>query len=278
MQIFVYNKSTVVTTTDVALMVSACNILLQKFCFIWNILPVTVTHLIKLQNVNYIFYIIDNTTVTPTIPTCGTAKIGGYIMAKTILNNGGAVLWKDNNTYTVAADLFHQIAQTIIDPTINVWWRLDSIYMVASDVCNPVMNNLVVMQVPNPALYPNSIYNTEPIIKEIPLSDTNNVKVALCDFIYPSWFDPSTSSSTGIIYNYTNTLTKPFSISTTGYVILLNTKTNTLLYYYGSSFPTWEKALVNQYYRNVIRNNYIKNFVSNGVLLLHKHLPNILNY
>ena len=276
-QIYVYNKSTVVSNNEVAIMVAACNILIKKVCFIWNLLPVTITHLVTLIDVNYIFYIIDNTTLTPNMVSCYTStngKVSGYILAKNILNNGGVTLYKDATTYTVAAALFHEIVETIIDPTINTWWRLNTLNMVAGDICNPVLNNLIVVQTPNPNVNPCNKLGCSfnkykgPLVRETPLTNTNVVSVALCDFLYPTWFDPILTISTGIVYNYANTLTKPFSISSGGYVVLLDNTTNKLTYKYGSKVPAWQKTYTQNTLRNVIRKNNVNNQVNNNIPMI----------
>jgi hypothetical protein len=261
-QVYVYNKSTVVTNNETAIMVAACNILIKKFCFIWNILPVTITHLTTIQDVNYIFYIVDNTIITPNMLTCFTnsnGKFSGYILAKNIINNGGVPLYLDATTYTVAAALFSQIAETILDPSINIWWRLNAISTVAGDVCNPVFGNLVIIPTPSPKFVPN-INQCKKIgqrVFETPSTTANTVNVALCDFLYPSWYDPNSVIPSNTIFNYLNTLTKPFMVSNNGYVAVLNTVTNTLVYTYGINVPLWLRTFTQNTLRNAVRRNYV---------------------
>lgn len=241
MQIYVYNKSTVVSNHELNIMVTACNTLIKKFCFIWNILPVTITALTKIQHVNYLFYIVDNSVLPSSLLAYHTeinGKVIGYIMAKTIINSGGTVLHKDKTTFTVAASLFHEIAESLIDPTVNIWWQLNNIYLVAAEVCDPVQNNLVLIQ------------TADPITKK-------TIDVALSDFIYPSWFDPMATPNSGIVFNYTNTLTKPFSISTGGSVVLLNTKSNALKFIFGKKVPAWQKKMKHASNRIMIRKHHV---------------------
>lgn len=244
MQIYVYNKSTFVNQTELNSMVLACNTLIKTFCLAWEIHPVTITVLNnlqhKLQKVKYLVYIIDNSIIPAEVLAYHTEldqHIVSYVMAKTIIDAGGAVLYKDKNSYTVAAALFQEIAEIVVDPTVNIWWQLNNMYMVASEVCDPVKNNMVVMKVGNGG------QTKEP------------VTVALSDFIYPAWFDPLAKAPNR--FNYTKTLNKPFSMSSGGSVVLINTRTNTITYRYGKRVPQWQKLYKNVAVRTVIRKHHV---------------------
>ena len=83
-----------------------------------------------------------------------------YVLAKTILDNGGTIL--NGGTSTVAQALFHEIAETFIDPTTNLWAQASDGTMYAIEVCDPVQGVLVpivvsVTTAPAPSPAPSSV-------------------------------------------------------------------------------------------------------------------------
>ena len=97
----------------------------------------------------------------------GLPRADGYILTKIMLENGGVPLYNEANPKgsTVAANLFHELAEAFIDPTVNVWWRDGQDVFYAAEVCDPVQGNNVIVTTPD------------------------GIKVALSDFVFPAWRD-----------------------------------------------------------------------------------------
>jgi hypothetical protein len=168
-KITVVNKSTVVTDSEAKYMVAACNKLLPLLAAAWNILtPNVVFSPAKTATGNWYFYIIDSDADVPGALAFHTEEstcVDGYILAQTILTNGGVKLFKDMVTPTIASALFHEIAEALVDPTCNGWWQSGNNLLYATEVCDPVQDTIVPVTLPG------------------------NVQVGLSNFIYPLWRD-----------------------------------------------------------------------------------------
>ena len=222
--ITVVNKSTVVSDADVKLMVAASNKLLVPFCTAWNLKPIHCVFAVPTTaRKDFLFYIIDTDTSVPDALAYHTEEdtfVLGYVLAKTILVNGGVSLFRNGSTPTVASALFHEIAEAIIDPFVGSWWQsyIDG-HLYAQEVCDPVQNNIIPVLVPNAA--------------------GKMVTVGLSDFVYPAWSD---SQATPLeTYNYLKTLKRPFSLAKGGYVVYLNPSTGEINYIFAEAFPEWLK-------------------------------------
>lgn len=227
---YVDNKSQQVNDDDVKKMIEACNNLMPKVVKKWNdsIKTYPVVEFGSgpkpLPLNDWQFHIVDNDPngVDDALAyhTVEGDVIDGYILAKTILDNGGTVLYggdNNKNQETVASALFHELVEALGDPECNSWWKNDSNKIfdttgneitietqdstgkiinvipsfVAAELCDPVQGNVVI----------------------ITLKD--GTKVALSDFILPAWSKPKSKRP----YNYMNTLKKPFTVDTGGYVV-----------------------------------------------------------
>jgi hypothetical protein len=243
-RIFIYNNITshIVDKNGVELnkstikqIILACNQILPRVAVAWNIIcPEIVYYTEKLQpkSEDLIFYIVDDIKNIP------EEDFIGYILAKTIVDNGGFILSDKSisdsirnevhihgsQQSTVAAALFHELAETIIDNTINSWWKSDSIFC-ATEICDPVQQNFIVIKV-------------------------GNVDIALSDFILPAWKD---NKNTIGPYNYIKTIKSPFTVDIGGYMTILNSDGNTE-YIFNKDTPEWDKTFT---YRSSKR--YIKN-------------------
>lgn len=224
MQLYLFNRSTKVSLSDVNAMVLAVNMLLVQFCNAWQIASSTITYKTgsPTTGMKYVFYLVDqdpSAIGALAYHTETTSSIYvGYVLCKTILNYGGVILYKDKKTPTVASALFHEITETLIDPTVNIWWQINGRQMVAAEVCDPVQNNIVLQQV---------------------IIASKVVNVGLSDFVYPAWLDPY--APVGSRFNYMNTLTRPFSMSSGGYLILLTITNGNISYIFGTKVPGWQK-------------------------------------
>jgi hypothetical protein len=137
----------------------------------------------------------------------------GKVFAKTIIQYGGVVLYKDNTTMTVAQCLCHELLEMIGNPNINKWFLDNNGIFWAGELCDAVENNLYVINL------------------------AGNVKVGLSDYVLPSYFSPN---STQRPFNKMNTLTTPFSVDHYGYAITI--QGNDIVAIYGSKFPEEKKV------------------------------------
>jgi hypothetical protein len=211
------NLSSVVPNNDTTMqaMALACQQLATQLCRDWN-LPVPTVYVRSASSAKrspneWVFSIVDTDAQVPDALAYHTEQnddVTGYILAKTILDNGGVLLWRDEHTDTVASALFHEIAEALVDPTVNAWWQDQSGQFWAAEVCDPVQGNIVQVHVslPAPRGHPAS-----------------TVVVGLSDYVLPAWRDPeSPNSATGAAKkNYLGTLTAPFTIAPGGYAVVL---------------------------------------------------------
>jgi hypothetical protein len=218
--IYISNKTKLISTSDLSCMITACNALLPVVCKYWNIYCPIITQLpasIPINTKYYVFNLVD----TEPVFYKSTAEIVENILAKTILENGGVVLYKDDTTPTVASALFHEICETLIDPVNNSWWvdvRSDTHNptFYASEICNPVQNNIIKIIVGSATSH-------------------NGINVGLCDFVLPSWKNGLLQSGQ---FNYADTLKSPFTMSEGGYLIQF-TPAQGVTQIFGTEMPNW---------------------------------------
>ena len=206
------NKSTVVNDDDVIKMVEAANQWLPLVATAWDVTCPTVAFG---STGTWLFHMIDEDPNTPGALAYHTEEndiVDGYILTKTILNNGGVTLYKDDSTPTVAAAFAHELAEALIDPVCNGWWQVNDSLMYAAEVCDPVQNNNILITLKDGSL------------------------VAMSDFILPAWRD---SQDTKGPFNYNNTLTAPFTLDNGGYVSQIDVTTGKSTEIYGKTMPEW---------------------------------------
>jgi hypothetical protein len=198
--IYCFNNSTLLKTSDMALMISALNTMLPTFCSVWSPMNRQFTCVAAPPNTkpgNGIYCVfLDNTdskgalayhTETNAIPL---AKV----FVGTILQYGGVMLMGANSSIPTVAQAFaHELFEMIANLNANIWWQMSSGNLVAGEVGDPVQGNIVPVKV-------------------------GSVTVGLSDYILPTWKDPQAKSGP---YNYLNTLTKPFQLAKGGYAILM---------------------------------------------------------
>jgi len=159
-----------------------------------------------------------------------------HVEVKPILDNGGVILYKDENTITVASCIFSEICNLLIDPYINNWWMdlrsIDNPTLYASDVCDPVCNNIV------------------KIIVGVGVK--NSVAVGLCDFVLPAW---KNSNSEKNPVNYLETLTVPFSFAQNGFITKF-TKTQGVTQIFGDNIQNWFQNFKRDNYRYNVRHSF----------------------
>lgn len=228
MQISVINHTTCIPDSDVKIMISACNVLLPQVAKDWNISPLPIVNFRDKNTkspANWVFAMIDVDASQPDALAYHTEigdNVVGYILCKTILDNGGVTLYKDNQTPTVASALFHELAEALVDPTVNIYWQNGSGDFITGEVCDPVQDNIVLIPVPDP-VHLGKIIN-----------------VGLSDYVLPVWKDTEAARAK---FNYLNTLPAPFTMSPGGYMVKLTCGSSEPQYVWGERVSSWVKDL-----------------------------------
>jgi len=211
MRIYVCNQSTVVSNSQVQKMILAMNTFLITLCKDWSITTVQMFQSFStpskiLDNTIFIF---DNSDSPDALgyhfDVEGLAV--GYVFAKTIIDYGGDVLYKDATTSTVSQCLCHEALEMIGNANVNKWFLDNKGAFWAGELCDAVESNIITVTLPG------------------------NVKVAMSDYVLPNWFSPN---STKRPFNKLNTLTGPFKIDKWGYSIVI--KNNRVVAVWGQSF------------------------------------------
>ena len=213
----VINLSTVVTLDQFTKMIKAINTYLSALTNDWNLQPMQlVASTYNSRNIlpNTIF-ILDTTDEAGALgyhfENAGNAI--GKVFAKTIIQYGGVVLYKDNTTMTVAQCLCHELLEMVGNPTVNKWFLDNNGIFWAGELCDAVENNLYVVTL------------------------TGNVKVGLSDYVLPNYFSADTVRGP---FNKMNTLSAPFTVDHYGYAITI--QGNDIVAIYGSKYPEDKKS------------------------------------
>lgn len=193
MSIKIHNLSTCISDADVQHMVDALNILLPQFCEAWKLGKFKVLKAdkeCKDAKSDYTFYMVDSADAK-------LSDADGYVFAKTVLDCGGATLWRDDETVTVASALSHEIMETLLDRYCNMWVQSSVGTMISFEICDPVQNCIV------------------------RTAAADGTVVGLANFILPEWMNPRADAQSK--FDHLGVLSSPFSMSTGGYVIVLGT-------------------------------------------------------
>jgi len=201
----IFNQSTVVNSTNLTNMVKAINMLLTSLSTDWGL---AATQLVVGTGNRYPNNTILLQDLTDDPGALGyhyedNGKVIGKVFAKTIINYGGVVLYRDNYTFTVAQCVSHELFEMIGNQQINKWYLDNYGIFWAGELCDPVESNLVVYTLPG------------------------NIKVGLSDYVLPSWFSPDIITRP---FNKLNTLTAPFRLSPGGYAIIIDNYTVEAIY------------------------------------------------
>jgi hypothetical protein len=219
-KIYVNNRSKYVTEREVRAMVSACNEFLTDFCRIWSISQPTVIYE-KNATHDWTFHLLDSNDDAGENLAYHTklkGNVSGFVFANIIVLNGGKVLYEDFNTPTVSSSLFHEIAESIIDPTVNQWWQVSTSTFYAAEVCDPVQCNIAVVRVQDE-------------------TTRDMIKVGMCNYVFPAWKDTGSIMKNNVRYDYLGALCAPFSIEPGGYVIVWEGGVQNCVF--GSAVPKW---------------------------------------
>lgn len=210
----IINQSSVVSSDQLSKMITAINILLTTLCSDWSLEAMQLVKVSAVTKVSNTIYILDNTDSPGALgyhyEVNGNAV--AKVFAKTIINYGGVVLYKDKVTMTVAQCLCHELLEMIGNSTINKWYLDNNGTFWAGELSDAVQNNLIVINLPN------------------------SVKVGLSDYVLPSYFSPNTIVGP---FNKLNTLKAPFTVDKSGYAIII--QGNSIVAIYGSSVTEQKK-------------------------------------
>ena len=224
----IVNNSTIVTDKDGLTITNALNIILPQFCKDWSLEKTTCVYvpLKSTSSVKLKIYLLDSADVKGALAYHDQRNDISYgkAFAKTVLENGGVMLYSSNpNIPTFAEAVCHELFEMLIDPCCNTWSMLaDGTTLYAYEVCDPVQSNPLTVQVQTGIKKTYTIHPSIPITKNTPLYDS----VGLSDWVLPKWFDPQSKIGP---YNHNNTLKAPLTIDKYGYVIqLVGGRSNTI--------------------------------------------------
>jgi hypothetical protein len=216
-EIFVVNKSTLVTDEDAELMTAAVSLQMHRdFALAWGITPPSVAYLA--QNApepgnTVIIAIMDNADQAGDLGWHTEGPNGikyGRVFAEPVLQNGGNAL---TNDLSVASVLSHEVMETTGDPACNRWCDTGNGVLVALEVGDPVESDSYV----------------------IPAGGQN---VTVSDFVYPAWFDPGAPA--GAVKDHMRLTSEPFEVRPTGYNVTMTE--GTVSQVFGREYPEWRKA------------------------------------
>jgi len=222
--IYVWNCSKLLHDEDAALMTHACQLFVPMFCQAWSLAPVSIMFVPSTSSDclpppgSWLFKLIEEARDVEGALAYHTEendKVDGYVMVKTILEDGGVPLYKDDKTETVASALCHEIFEALGDRYCNGW------------VDDPTGNKQF------------SLENCDPVQDGIVQVKVGDVTVGLSNFVLPSWFDPELVSGK---VDYLGQLNHPFTISPGGYAVVRHlNKSNKIEYVYGHAVKPHKK-------------------------------------
>lgn len=205
---FVVNLSSCVDAKSASLMSRACNNQLGVVAKAWNLCAPVVRYvgtkddLAKLKYnpaETWLCWLIDTDSSEPdalayhTNATTPDHGVVCRILCKTILDNGGVLLFKDASTDTVAAALSHELIEALVDPlcTFSAQDQNNGGRFVALEACDPVQNGIVQVNV-------------------------DGQVVGLSNFVHPLYF--ANDAPAGSDFDFMGQLSAPFTIASGGYI------------------------------------------------------------
>ena len=212
--IYCFNNSTMLKTSDMALMIAALNTQLPAFCNAWNrpqYRCVAAPSSMRPGSYMYCNFLdaadmqgaLAYHTETNNVPF-------SRVFVKTILSYGGAIqMGATASVPTVAQAFSHEIYEMIGNQNVNVWWQRPDGNLVPAEVTDPVQGAIVPVKV-------------------------GSITVGLSDYVMPNWADPQ---ATARPFNFLNTLTRPFQVAKGGYVVLM--RGGSMSYVFGASATSY---------------------------------------
>ena len=214
-QVAIINQSSVISDSNGLIITYALNIILPQFCKDWSIDSTTCVFIGKgkTTTIPLKIFLLDTSDVDGALAYHGQRNDIPYGRAfvKTVLNNGGVMLYSSNPTVpTFAQAVCHELFEILINPACNIWAMLaDQKTMYAYEACDAVESNALTVQVKTGIVKTGRFFTTTitPIY----------TKVGLSDWVLPNWFDPQSKTRP---FNHNNTLTAPLTLDKYGYTIL----------------------------------------------------------
>ena len=230
MLIAILNASTMASNADVELMTQACQIQNSLHCApAWNQKPATIKFYADPKTVPGYAFTITVIDSDPSEPQAlgwhtveANSKLDGFILCQPILSNGGAAWQFDSanpNRYTISATLSHEVCEAFCDRMCNLWADGPAIAQGSSyamELADPVESTS----------YPVSV---------------NGQEVAMSNFVFPSFFFVD-AGPLNMPLDYCRTLSKPFSMTSGGYMIVRNAP-GSEQQIFGETYPDWKKLL-----------------------------------
>jgi hypothetical protein len=130
--------------------------------------------------------------------------IDGFIFVNPVLDNGGVVLYDAHNPQNVSVSsvLSHEVLEMFGDRFASFWAdgpRITQGSQYALELCDPVESDSYEIDV-----------TVDAVIH----------KVSVSNFVFPSWFNPEGTFSLNAPFDYLKKLTRPFSMTPGGYMIV----------------------------------------------------------
>ena len=204
----IINKSTLLKDSDFQLMVEACRIQLMQHVApmwlrgTWNIV------VNQPENVGYPIVVLDNPDQAGILgyhTQSPEGKVWGRVFVKPIKDAKGNML---TGSLSVSAVLSHEVIEAYCDPNVNLWADRNNGTMIAYEVCDAVEND------------------------SYDIITSNGDKVSVSNFVLPTWFD--TQAAIDAKFDFMAKLTKPFTMSRGGYIIVMNTASGKITNIFGT--------------------------------------------
>jgi hypothetical protein len=240
MLIAVINQSTLVTNAQVGTMCQAIQIQLNLHVLpAWNMKAATITFYADATSVPgyaWLVSMLDDSTQAGALGyhSLDNDKVDAFIFAQPVLSNGGVVMVfdpKNPSQYTVSATLSHEVCEMVGDRYAGGFSQGPQISegnLYCQELCDPVENDSYGITV-------------------------GTTVVSVSNFVFPSFFNPEATMTLNAPFDYLNKLTKPFTMTAGGYMILAtlgNEGQVTARHVFGSEMPGWRKDYVkSEFYR-----------------------------
>lgn len=218
--IVVQNKSTLVNNDAVMTMTRACATQVRYHAApAWKLQPVPVIYMNAGSDVppgSWVISVLDDADQADALGWHTEDQgdvIYGRVFAKPVLDHGGDAL---TQPLSVASVLSHEVLETFVDPHVNLLADDTKGTAYALEVGDPVESDSYTISIR-------------------PRGQTLAVPVTVSNFALPAWFDPLATSGP---YDYMGKVTKPFQMTSGGYVVYL--KEGQWQQKTGESYPAWK--------------------------------------
>jgi len=223
-KIVVKSETPLINDENLDIMIGACNLLLPEVCKAWEVMCPQVVKGDNPSPGDWFFKFIDQDPNVPGAEAYHTETndvILGFVLAKTILDNGGFILFNEvmekemNGNFihaspyaTVAGAFFHEVCEALIDDTVDIWWVSYS-PLICSQNCYPTFSNGITVTCAEIC---------DPVQQNYIVVEYQGHKVGMSDFVLPAWKDGQNTTGP---YNYINSLQYPFQVDNGGYAVVL---------------------------------------------------------